>query len=85
MCLSCRTNTIGVQARASGSFSGCRWFAAVLFLTERWFGRRPRWLLSAQEPAAGNAAAAADSEVAAGGARRSRDTVAAADSRGPIR
>jgi hypothetical protein len=32
-------------------------------------GRTPRWLQSAQEPEAGNAAAAADSGVAAGGAR----------------
>jgi hypothetical protein len=44
--------------------------------------RRPRWLQSGQEPAAGNAAAAADSE-----AGRSRDAgaVLAADSRCPTR
>jgi hypothetical protein len=47
--------------------------------------RRPQWLQSAQEPAAGNAAAVADSRVAAGGVRGSRDAVAAADSRCPIR
>ena len=50
--------------------------------------RRPRWPRSAQEPAAGSAAAAADSGVAAGRPRRSRDAVAvsaAADSKCPTR
>jgi hypothetical protein len=56
------------------------------FLLQSKKERRPRWLQSAQEPAAGSAAAAVDSGAAAGEARRSRDAVAAAvDSRCPIR
>ncbi len=55
------------------------------FLLQSKKERRPRWLQSAQEPAAGNAAAAADSWAGAGEARRSRDAVAAVDRRCPIR
>ncbi len=57
------------------------------FLLQSKKGRRPRWLQSAQEPAAGSAAGAADSGAGAGRARRSRDAVAAAavDSKCPIR
>jgi hypothetical protein len=50
--------------------------------------RRPQWLRSAQESAAGSAVAAADSGAAAGRPRRSRDAVAvsaAAVSRCPTR
>jgi hypothetical protein len=49
--------------------------------------RRPQWLRSAQEPAADSAAAAAESGVAVGEARRKGDAVAApaTDSKCPIR
>jgi hypothetical protein len=51
------------------------------FLPQSKRERRPRWLQSAQELAAGNAAAA-NSGVPAGGVRRSRDAVAAAAAAG---
>jgi hypothetical protein len=60
------------------------WLRWPPFLPRSRRERRPRWLLSTQEPAAGNPAA--DRGAAAGGVRRSRDAVAAAavDSGCPI-
>jgi hypothetical protein len=80
---------LGARADSSPPTTASRpttwWQRWPPFLLQSKKKRRPRWPQSAQEPAAGSAAAAADSEAAAGEARRSRDAVAAADTRCPIR